>query len=475
MSRKQKTLSILVSPATAAMYDLLSDGKSHAVEEVLTAGKAGALRADYLKCVEEGKRARHGRDATLAEYAHSGARAMARNNLMIAKRNGKIVVSERKNSEPVVKMPAEYAKAWVLKRRASRNVQGVVVEQDHGNVTYYAGMPEWDGWAYAPLVSKDVVHVRPSLPIPIEKLKNAFPGWDVSESPEGLITISAISGAPVKEVVSEWFREHDIPNEGVRDAKAVKRRELSDLPKKFLNDLVRHNVPFARGIIAAKSGTAMQKIVGDRDDIDGYVAQWVLELITSFDPSKKAPFGTWVANQMKRKVHDLNRSAYGRTATDIEIKFSRAIQKLEEELGRTPNNEEIQKHLNLSSKEMREKLSLLSNLSNLRSMGTIETGPDQAEIAIEDPHPQPEDIALSREQSQHVTLALLAASGQIRNGDSLPTITMPLGFLVWYLMHWDDWVKGDLIYLAGCADRKVTDELEKVRQELMKLLSEYRS
>lgn len=474
MARKQKTLSVLVSPATAAMYDLLSDGRTHSVEDVLEAGKAGALRADYMKCVEEGKRARHGRNATIAEYAHSGGRAIARNNLMIAKRNGKIIVSPRKNGENVAKMPAEYSKVWIQKKKERRSVQGIIVEQDHGNVAYYAGIPEWEGWAYAPLVSRDVVHVRPSITIPLTKLKNAFPGWDVSESPEGLITISAISGAPVKEVVSEWFRIHDIPNEGVRDAKAVKRRELSDLPKKFLEELIRHNVPFARGIIAAKSGTAMQKLVGDRDDIDGYVAQWVLELVTSFDPSKKAPFGTWVANQMKRKVHDLNRSAYGRTATDIEIKFSRAIQKLEEELGRTPSNEEIQKYLKLSSKEMREKLSLLNNLSNLRSMGTIETGPDQAEIAIEDPHPQPEDIALAREQSQQITLALLAASGQIKNGETLPNITMPLGFLVWYLMHWDDWVKGDLIYLAGCADRKVTDELEKVRQELMKLLAEYR-
>ncbi len=471
---KRQTLSILVSPATAAMYDLLSDNKVHTVEEVLEAGKIGALSTDYMRCVNEGKRARHGRDATIAEYAQSGSRAIARNNLMIAKRNGKIVVSDRKDGVSVARMPSEYAKHWLLKKRENRNVQGVVVEQDHGNVAYYAGISEWEGWAYAPLVSRDVVHVRPSINLPLEKMKSAFPGWDVSESPEGLITISAISGAPVKEVVSEWFKANDIPNEGVRDAKEVKRRDIGKLPKKFLEELLRHNVPFARGIIAAKSGTAMQKIVGDRDDIDGYVAQWVLELVTSFDPSKKAPFGTWVANQMKRKVHDLNRSAYGRTATDIEIKFSRAIQKLEETLGRTPSTEEIQKHLNLSSKEMREKLSLLNNLSNLRSMGTIETGPDQPEIAIEDPNPQPEDIALAREQSQQITLALLAASGQIKNGDALPTISMPLGFLVWYLMHWDDWVKGDLIYLAGCADRKVTDELEKVRQELMKLLAEYR-
>jgi hypothetical protein len=510
---KTKKLSAAVSPATAAIYDLLSDGKQHSMEEVLHKASEGMLKNDFYRCIQKGKRARHNRDATTLEYARSGARAIARNNVMIATRNGKIAVSDTNNSTALVSMPTEFIKQWKEKKRAASAVLKTQGVQEWGKITYYAGIPEYEGWAHAPLITKDIVHVRPSTALDIKIVQEAFTGWEVSESPEGLITISALPILPIstdptnetitdpkeysiKQIISDWFADNNIYHEGVRDAKGVRRRELKDLPRRFFEDMVKVSYSYVRGLVASRHGAAMQKLVGDNDDIDGYVAQWVLELAGSFNADLGRPFGTWLTTQIPRKVHDLSRAEFGRTAADAQIRHARAQAEFESRHGRTPTTREIMsvslemgflakkgrkptedelaELLVEKDKDLRANRKNLNTLQNLRTTTTINVGPDQPEIAVEDLSPKPEDVALSREKSQQITLALLAASGQLAEGDDLPKIAMPLGFLVTYLMHWDDWVKGDLIFLAGCADRKVTEELEKVNLELAKTLKEYR-
>jgi hypothetical protein len=510
---KTKKLSAIVSPATAAIYDLLSDSKSHNMEDVLNAASESMLKNDFYRCIVKGKAARHNRDATTLEYANSGARAIARNNIMIASRNGKILVDENTDASEQVSMPSEFITQWKEKKRAAAlvlNPQGV---QEWGKITYYAGISEYEGWAHAPLITKDVVHVRPATSLDVNLVKKAFTGWEVSESPEGLITISALPIAPlasgsekqgltnvegysVKKIVSDWFADNNIYHEGVRDAKGVRRRELGRLPRPFFEDMVRVSYSYVRGLVASRHGAAMQKLVRDNDDIDGYVAQWVLELASSFNADLGRPFGTWLTTQVPRKVQDLSRAEFGRTAADAQIRQARAQAEFEARHGRTPTTreimalslemgflakkgrkpteEELETLLVAKNKELRANRKNLNTLQNLRTTTTINVGPDQPEIAVEDLSPKPEDLALSREKSQQITLALLAASGQLAEGEDLPKITMPLGFLVTYLMHWDDWVKGDLIFLAGCADRKVTEELEKVNLQLSKTLKEYR-
>lgn len=463
-----------VSPITRAMFDVLADGKIHTSEEVLEAGVLAALRTDYLRCTSEGHRARHNRPAETAEYAYSGARALARNNLMIAKRNKRILITSSTKKYDRLKLDKDLVAPWRIARRNDEKIRQrePVTTQPFGNVAYYAGMTEWEGWAYAPLQVRDVAHVRPIISVPLEKLQQAFPGWEVTESPDGLITVSSHAGAPVKEVVSSWFDRNNIFHDGVRDAKNIRRRDLNQLPSNFLYDLMNKSVSFARGLVASRHGASMQRLVGDHDDIDGYVALWVIELATSFDSSLGRPFGTWLTNQLPRRVQDLNRAAFGRTASDVEIRHARAKAKFEAEHGRTPTYEELRKELGLSRAEMHTKRRHLTTLSNLRSAATIETGPDEPEIAVEDDRPNPEELALAREKSRQITLALLGASGIDKIETAKPVVQYPLGFLATYLMTWDDWVKGDLIHLAGCADRKVTEELDKVHSELARRLSE---
>lgn len=475
MTRSSSPLRSNISSTTRAIFDLLCDGKTHPVDEVLHHAFVAALCENYNRCIEEGQRARRGRPAGLQEYAHSGARSFARNNLMIAKRNKRVILTGSEDDQ-VARMPAQLAREWAQAKRIAtrRQPREDVAVQPFGQVSYYAGMTEWEGWAYAPLVARDVAHVRPSVPIPIERLEEAFPGWEVREAPDGLVSISAHVGAPVKDIVANWFAEQNLHHDGVRDAKNVRRRDLQQLPIPFYQDLVAKSVPFARGLVGSRYGASMQRLVGDYDDIDGYVTLWVLELAQSFDASLGRPFGTWVTNQIPRKVQDLNRASHGRTASDAEMRHAKARADFEAEYGRSPTEEEMRNALGLTKEEMRAKRGHLTVLASLRSPTPLETGPDDPEIQIADDSLTPEEVAERAERSQQITLALLAASGTYSPEVGAPIITKPLGFLVTYLMMWDEWVKGDLIALAACADRKVTDEVESVRAELARTLASLR-
>lgn len=464
-----------ISATTVAMFDLLCNGEAHTMEKVILAGMTGALADDYNRCIEEGKRARRGRPATLQEYAHSGARSFARNNLMIAKRSRRVLVTGKEENQ-AVRMPAALAREWkVSKFQADRRqLRDEIAIQPFGQITYYADMPEWEGWAYAPLVARDVAHVRPTVPVDVKRLKAAFPGWEVREAPDGLVSISAHTGAPVKDVVTQWFSEVGLHHDGVRDAKNVRRRDLNQLPETFFHDLVMKSVPFARGLVGARYGSSMQRLVGDYDDIDGYVTLWIIELAQSFDASLGRPFGTWITNQIPRKVQDLNRASHGRTASDAEIKHAKAKADFEHEHGRSPSYEELREALGLTREEMRTKRAHLTALASLRNPTPLESGPDDPEIQIADENLTPEEVIERAERSQQITLALLAASGTYDPEIGAPVVTKPLGLLVTYLMMWDEWVKGDLIALAGCADRKVTDEVEAVHADLAKTLADLR-
>lgn len=475
MSHATAPLRANISATTRAMFDLLCDGADHQMGEVLLAGMVGALSDDYLRCVEEGTRARRGRPASVQEYAHSGARSFARNNLMIAKRNNRVIV-EGVGDDAAVSTPMDLAREWNSAKRKARKRQprDLVAVQPFGQVTSYGDMTEWEGWAYAPLVARDIAHVRPSVSVPLDRLAAAFPGWEVREAPDGLVSIAAHAGAPVKEVVASWFAANDIHHDGVRDAKNVRRRNLQELPVKFYADLVAKSAPFARGLVGSRHGASMQRLVGDYEDIGGYATLWVLELAQSFDASLGRPFGTWLTNQIPRKVQDLNRASHGRTASDAEMKHAKARSEFEALNGRSPSDEELRVALGLTKAEMHTKHIHLTALASLRNPTPLDLGPDAPEIQIADTNMGPSELAEKDEHAQQITLALLAASGTYSPEVGGPVLTRPLGFLVTYLMMWDEWVKGDLISLAGCADRRATDEVEAVHKELARTLASLR-
>jgi len=467
-----------VSPTTRAILDFLCDGRWHTREETLVIGVKACLEGEYPRAVDEGKRVRRGRQATTTEYADSGARQFARNNLMIAVRNNRVQVDETNTK---VRMSAAAARQWRRDRSAEEasapteaNLKGVV-RQRFGDEQIFAGMLEFDAWAYAPLYARDVAYVRPNTDVDLDEMRETFPNWDISIEPDGLISIAAPVGTPVKDVVTEYLAQQGIHHEGVRDARNVRRRNINELPQDFLRELVTHYTRYAQRRVRERHAASMQRLVGDPDDIAGEVALWVMECIAGFDATHGVPFGAWLTKQLPNRVMDLNRASFGRTAADAEMRRARVIEGYEAAHGHAPTQDELRKTLGLTRDEMIRKERDLANLRGLRSTSTLETGPDAPELPVVDMSSDPEGDVLNLELMQSVSRALLSASGEWDIETGRPVHLRRLGFLIVYLMHWQEWTKGDLTILAGRAARAVSEEVDAVQKELAERLSDLRA
>ena len=245
------------------------------------------------------------------------------------------------------------------------------------------------------------------------------------------------------------------------------------LPPDFLRELVAHYTRYAQRRVRERHAGSMQMLVGDPDDIAGTVALWVMESIAGFDASRGVPFGAWLTQQLPNKVMDLNRASFGRTAADAEMRRARVIEAFEGEFGRAPTRDELRRRMGMSPDEMSRKERDLSNLRGLRTTATIETGPDEQELPVVDLAANPEADVLNLELMQSVSRALLASSGEW-DEEGKPVHMRPLGFLIVYLMHWQEWTKGDLTILAGKAARAVSEEVDAVQRQLVDRLEELR-
>lgn len=461
------------SPSSIELYNLICDGQPHLEAELRPRVVAAALATDYWACVRHGERLNRSQTEDgeqgrpLRELALSGARYAANNALHVAKRDGRATRAGRGKTKTITANP-DFAAAWSVEKseRERPQTREPVSTQRFGKVTYYGGIPEWEGWAHAPLRKRDVAHVRLVHAVPLDQLRAAFPGWVVNESPDGLVSVSAHPGAPVKQVVNEWLAANNLAHEGVRDAFGVRRRDLSELPEGFLHGLVTRTVPLAQGIVSRRHGAAMEVLTGSTEDAQAWVRLWIVELVATFDAQLGRPFGTWVAGKLKYKVQDLNRQINGRTASDLEIKFAKAQEKLEKDGNQTPDKAALAQELKLAPSEMEAKRNTLAQLRAIRLAFTLDVAPDAPEIPIVDPHANPEKDAIAREQASRITMALLTSSGYYDHRNAVAELELPLGFLITYLLQWDEWVKADLTYLAGCPTSRVNREVETVRQRL---------
>ena len=447
----------------------LSDGKVHKTFDLVNMGTVRYLEKDYQGCVRKGrakiKREGEASQYTIPEIATYGGEELVKNLLKKAVKEG--LLAETATGFKVTK--TSLGKRWE-KRLSAPTIYEDYKEADSpqmwGDVAEYGGMPEWEGWSRAPLKSRDLVHVRLVRPVPLTKLRGRFPGWDVSESPEGTVVITGKPGDPVKQAVVEWLTKDNIAYESIRSATKVKRRNLKELPSSFLNDLLTRAVPLAYATILKKHRASMEILTGSQDDTKAWVSLWVTEFATMFDADKGRPFAAWAQIQIKHKVQDLNRAIHGRTASDLEIRWARAREHLENVLGRTPTQDELSQELNITEEELESKRSMLGQMKAIRSASPIDTGPDFADLPVIDHLADPESEAMRVEARQMVTLAMLNAAGRVDDVTGERILELPLGFISTYLMEWDDWVKSDLVYLSGCASSKINKELSLMKDSL---------
>jgi len=458
------------------MFDALVGQSSAPIGDILPFGIRALLATEYDKAIAAGKRARRSTTCSTAQYALSGARATARAYLFIAARQGHVIITGKSDTD-TVEMTREFRRQWKRAKEESerRTIKDTITEQKFGDVAHYGGMSEWEGWAHAPLHSYDVLHIRPYRLIDLDTWHAAFPGWDIKQSPDGQVSVLAPTGAPVKEVVLAWMDDNGIHHEGIREAKNQRRRDLNDLPPVFLADLIDSMTPLARGLIKGRHGSSLNKLFDDTDDVHSHITVWLLELAQSFDAHLGNPFGTWVTKQLPRKLHDLNRTLHGRTASDAEIFFARAVSTYQSEHGHNPSLTELAEHLNITVEEVKHQKRHMDKITSLRNASALVRDDDEENIDIPDEGLPPDERAELDERAHQVTMAILTATGAGPTETHGAVLRKPLGFMVTYLLNYDEWVKGDLIHLAGCRDRKVSDEVSSVNKSLARNLSDYRT
>ncbi len=94
----------------------------------------------------------------------------------------------------------------------------------------------------------------------------------------------------------------------------------------------------------------------DRGDLLGYGTIGLIEAVDRYNPQQKCSFETFAINRVRGEVLDFLRARdfLSRTGRSRVKRFNEAVAKLELQLGRSPNDDEIKSSLTLSSEELAE-------------------------------------------------------------------------------------------------------------------------
>lgn len=295
---------------------------------------------------------------------------------------------------------------------------------------YFGGILEDDGWLLAPLRSHDLVHFRAAGDITQERVQRAIGLYGIAnQDSDGLIRISTVYGTEISKFIKTWGEEEGVDISGARLDVGVRRRELAELPRDYVEDFCKFYVSFSRNFLKTQM-TSVKKHIADPDDIQQQIYLWIIHAIQRYDASTSIPFAAYLHSSLKRWVHDLNRKSYGRAAADNELKYARAVSAFTSKHGRQPTTTELGVILNEDEATVREKINSITLVNNLRSMAPIDDG--EREIPLADTGATAEEELAS--ETDKAMLSALLTSTALEEGKT-PRV---IGWLGLYSEFWGD-------------------------------------
>ena len=250
-------------------------------------------------------------------------------------------------------------------------------------------MLEADGWAQAPLRTFDLVHFRVNRSLPFADLRThldaALPGavsltLDTDELYRAFVTPG--NGPQAAELITAWCRDNDLRTIGLRTDLDRRRRNVRDLDRPFLDDLMAHYQGYGMRRLQKNMSSVLLHIP-EYDDVQQQLAVWILEAIVRYDDTKGVPFGAWLSTALSKWVHDLNRSSYGRTVADAELKQHRAVAAFTATEHRHPTEKEFAGLVGTSVTALRRSRQSVSVVNSLRACLSIDSGGlDDSELSI---------------------------------------------------------------------------------------------
>lgn len=239
---------------------------------------------------------------------------------------------------------------------------------------WFGGIIEDDGWELAPLKEYDLVHFKADADLTRKKVHEYVQGrLNLIQIDNGLYRVFSNDGAESFENIKKLKEEYpDYNIRSMRLEKNLRRRDLDDLPRKYLAELCEYYGRFAKSLLKPYM-SSVTKHISDKDDIQQQLYLWILDAIQRYDATKSIPFAAYLGTSLTKWVFNLNRSAFGRSVADAELKHSRAINTYKMEHGREPKPEELAEILGEDVSTIKKDSMVINTVVNLRNVSTIHT------------------------------------------------------------------------------------------------------
>ena len=446
----------LLSPATTAMFDLLSDAKHHANVALIKVGAAAALADDFEAALAFGKRVRRqywGADDLLDDttVAATGAAEIARNGLYTAVRSGRLIRDGDRH-----RMFADVAEQW----RAER---GELITTIPAGLEI-AGLPEWEGWLFAPLTERDMVRFN-SDDMQVSTLRAHLRrklGNGVVVTGNGVDLIRAVcpNGAKAKAEIERFCSRHGTTVRSLRVTRGVRRRDTSKLPPGFLDGIVLAYGSMAQRVLSRQRNRLLDVMpAADADDIAQFANLLVLEAATRYDDGKGVPFEAFVIGSIPQELSNLQRERWGRGGADAELWWRRATTAFYAEHGHEPTAAELAEYTGVEPKDVLERQRLAADIARVRAARSTDVLDRDVLEHVSVPAGAEDGSAVTAErivlgeQAQTELSAALTSAG---------VAVSPLGWAAVYLQTWCASSAPTIAAALGAHERQVKESALKV-------------
>jgi DNA-directed RNA polymerase specialized sigma subunit len=331
---------------------------------------------------------------------------------------------------------------------------------------FFGGILEDDGWLLAQLKVYDLIHFRADASLSRDTLHQIVGGRkSLIQIDEGLYRVFTNDGPAVFDKIREAkenYPTYDI--RGMRLEKDLRRRDLEDLPPKFVDDLCKYYGKFAKVLLRSYM-SSITKHLPEHDDIQQQIYLWVLDAIQRYDAETSIPFAAYLGTSLKKWVFNLNRKAFGRAVADAELKHSRAIAEFKSEFGREPKPEELATLLKEDLIATKKDSIAINTVFNLRNIATI----DSEDSTM----PLPSDMSVEENIDSLVSNTLLSAAITTAAKQDMAKTKDITGLLGIYYENWGSEYKSKRIKM-WVRSTKTQDAVKRVMRQAGTILDQDR-
>lgn len=295
-----------------------------------------------------------------------------------------------------------------------RNIRGM--ENQPSTITsprFFGNVLEDDGWQHAPLRAYDVIHFRGTGEVTERRIQKLIGSRGfVTKDTDGLYRIMSLYGDEIFIELKEWSKRNNLDVSGARLDKNTMRREISELPPRFFDDLCVFYGVFSHTLLR-KNMSSVKRHIPDSDDIQQQIYLWIIDAVQRYKHETCIPFAAYLSQSLNSWVHDLGRKTYGRSISDNELKLSRAIASFETEHNRTPTHKELARIMNESETQIKQKINSVSIVNNIRNMTTLDSEDFDIPIAVHDTPSTIEDLNQSLISANLTSAAVVSQANPV--------------------------------------------------------------